>query len=229
MCKIFVKHHLGLGDCITHNGMVRNVVNGHIDCEVFVSCKPHKYENIKFMYRDEPRIKILQLDDNETNLHLQSTKYDKVISSHFDAGTTFDYSVYGDDAFYYHAGFDPKIRIEDFYVKRDFEKEEFLYKNLTQGINSEKYIFIHEKPEQNIVIDRNKLQSDLPIIFAKSDYSFFDLLTIIEKAQEVHIISSCFLSFFMVKKLNIKTFAHMYADRSELTEMVKKNGIDVIL
>ena len=86
-----------------------------------------------------------------------------------------------------------------------------------------------EKQEQNIVIDRNKLQSDLPIIFAKSDYSFFDLLTIIEKAQEVHIISSCFLSFFMVKKLNIKTFAHMYADRSELTEMVKKNGIDVIL
>ena len=229
MCKIFVKHHLGLGDCIIHNGMVRKVVSNNPNCQVFVSCKPHNYDNIKFMYKDESRINILELDDSGTHEHLLNNKYDLVISSHFDTGVKFDYSFYGDDAFYLHAGFDPKVRTKNFYVERDYEKEEFLFKKLTQKIGTEKYIFIHEKPEQNIIINRNKLNSDLPIILAKPEYNFFDLLTLIEKAQEVHVISSCFLSFFMVKKLNDKTFAHMYVDRSELTDMVKRNGIDVIL
>jgi hypothetical protein len=229
MCKIFIKYHLGLGDCIIHNGMVRKVVTDHPNCQVFVSCKPHNYENIKFMYKDEPRINILKLDDRGTNQHLATTKYDIVISSHFEFGTKFDYTLYGDDAFYLHAGFDPKVRTENFYVKRDYEKEKFLFEKLTKEIGTEKYIFIHEKPEQNIVINRSKLNSDLPIILAKPEYNFFDLLTLIEKSEEVHVISSCFLSFFMVKKLNEKTFAHMYADRSELTDMVKKNGINVIL
>jgi hypothetical protein len=229
MKKIFVKHHLGLGDCIVHNGMVRNIIKNNNDCEVYVATKHHNYENIKFMYRDDERIKILLLDDAGTNIHLQNTPYDRVVYSHFDNGTNFTYNIYGDDSFYLHAGFDPKIRIKDFYLKRDYQKELNLYHKLIDQVGSENYIFIHEKPEQNIKIDMSKIKTNLPIIYANPEYNFFDLLTTIERANEVHVISSCFLSYFMINKINKKIFAHMYADRNDLIGIVSKSGIDVVL
>lgn len=229
MKKIFIKQHLGLGDCIIHNGMVRKICETHKQADVYVPCQSYNLTNIKFMYRDNPKIKILEMNDRQMNYHLQTTKYDHVVYSHFDKGTVYNYGVYGDDAFYLHAGFDPADRINYFFVQRNFEQENQLYEQLISKINSKEYIFLHEKPEQNIVINRNKISSLLPIIYAEPDYNFFDLLTTIEKAKEVHVISSCFLSFFMTKKINKNTYAHMYADRIELETIVKQNNIDVIL
>jgi hypothetical protein len=227
--KIFVKNHLGLGDCIAHNGMVRKILHDDPNCEVYIASKIHNYENISFMYRDNTSIKILKLDDLETNQHLMHNKYDKIISSHFEGEPNYEYLEIGDDAFYTKTGFDPKVRREFFFIERDYEKEINLYKKLTSEIGTEDYIFIHEKPEQNIVINREKIKTNLPIIYAKSEYGFFDLLTIIEKAKEVHVISSCFLSYLMIDKINEKVYAHMYADRSDLTNMIKYNNIDVVL
>lgn len=227
--KIFVKHHLGLGDCIIHNGMVRKIGEDNPDCEIYCASKPHNYKNIKFMFKDNSKINVLELDDDDVNKHLSQNNYDKVISSHFDSGTLYPYETYGDDAFYLKAGFDPLIKNSYFYVERDYKREDDLYNKLTNEIGSKDYIFIHEKPEQDIVIDREKINLKLPIILAKPEYDFFDLLKIIENAKEVHVISSCFLSFFMAKKINPKTYAHMYCDRDYLSEMIRNNHIDVIL
>lgn len=229
MKKIFVKHHLGLGDCIIHNGMVRKILEDNKDSKVYCSCKNHNYENIKYMYRDSPNIIVLNMDDSETNNHLKSTHYDQIVSSHFDDGTDYGYNIHGDDAFYLNVGMNPKIKKTHFFIDRDLNREKKLYNKIINEIGSEEYIFIHEKPEQNIVIDRNKIKNNLPIVTAKPDYSFFDLLYVIEMAKEVHVISSCFLSFFMVKKINKNIFAHMYTDRIELSNMVKNNDINIIV
>lgn len=231
MKKIFVKHHLGLGDGIIHNGMIRKIAEDNPEYGIYCAAKPHNYKNINFMFRDNPRINVLDMDDNGVNLHLFNTRYDKIITSHFDSGTIFPYEQYGDDAFYLKIDMDPKIKKTHFYIERDYKREDDLYNKLTKEIGSKDYIFIHEKPNENIVINREKLNLELPIISAKPEYDFFDLLKIIENAKEVHIISSCFLSFFMVNKINPKTFAHMYSDitRIPLTNMIKKTGIDIIL
>ena len=227
--KIFVKHHLGLGDCIIHNGMVRKISEDYPDYEIYCASKTHNYKNISFMFKDNPKINVLDMDDNGVDEHLSQTNYDKIISSHFDSGAPYSYDEYGDDAFYLKVGIDPLIKTTHFYVERDYDKETDLYNKLTNEIGSEDYIFIHEKPEQNIIIDREKINLKLPIISAKPEYDFFDLLKIIENAKEVHIISSCFLSFFMVKKINPKTYAHMYCDRLYLSDMIRNNDIEVIL
>jgi hypothetical protein len=229
MKKIFVKHHLGLGDCIIHNGMIRKTLEDNKDSIVYCSCKNHNYENIKYMYRDSPNIVVLNMDDMETNEHLRTTRYDKIVYPHFDNGSIYDYNKYGDDAFYLKVGMDPKIKKTHFFIDRDLSREKKLYNEIVSKIGSNDYIFIHEKPEENILIDRDKIKNNLPIVTAKPEYSFFDLLYVIEMAKEVHVISSCFLSFFMVKKINKNIFAHMYADRSYLSEMIKKNNIEVIL
>ena len=227
--RIFVKHHLGLGDCIIQNGMVRKTLEDNKGAKVYCSCINNLYDNIKYMYRDSPNIIVLNMDDNETNVHLETTHYDKIVHSHFDRGTNYDYNDYGDDAFYLNVGMDPKIKKTHFFIDRDMDREKKLYNEIVEEIGSDEYNFIHEKPEQNIIIDRNKIKNNLPIVLAKPEYSFFDLLYTIEMAKEVHVISSCFLSFFMVKKINKNIFAHMYLDRIELSKMILRNGINVML
>jgi formyltetrahydrofolate synthetase len=180
------------------------------------------------MYRDSPNIVVLNMDDNETNEHLKTTHYDKIVHAHFDNGTNYSYNNYGDDAFYLNVGMDPKIKKTHFFIDRDMDREKKLYNKIVEEIGSDEYNFIHEKPEQNIIIDRTKIKNNLPIVFAKPEYSFFDMLYTIEMAKEVHVISSCFLSFFMVKKINKNIFAHMYSDRIELSNMILKNEINVI-
>jgi hypothetical protein len=44
--KIFFKHHLGMGDAIVHNGMVRKYLQDHPATQIFI---PSKFENTEDM------------------------------------------------------------------------------------------------------------------------------------------------------------------------------------
>jgi hypothetical protein len=230
MGKIFVRHHLGMGDHIAHNGLIRKVSEDYPNHNIYISSKEHNYENVKFMFRDNLKVNVLQMNDHETNVHLESVKYDKIIDCSFSRGGSWlAYVNYGDDIFYKIGNYDPKIRKTHFFIQRDYDREIKLYEQIINDLGTEDYLFLHEKPNENILIDRKKINSNLPFFLAKKEYKFFDLLTTIEKAKEVHIISSSFLSYFMIQKLNDKTFAHMYADRNELSDFVKNNQIEIIL
>jgi hypothetical protein len=227
--KIFIRHHLGLGDCIVHNGMVRKISIDSPNHNIWISCYYHNLDNVKFMYRDNPNIHIFPVSsDHETNAHISSSNYDKVISS-FLHGGKYNYGVFFDDAFYLEANIDPKIKTENFYIERDYDRENEVYEELVTNNGISDYIFIHEKEESGIKIDRNKITNNFPIVYADKKYKTFELLSVIEKAKECHIISSSFLSLFMCKKYNHNIFAHMYADRNELTNYIIKNNIKVIL
>jgi len=227
MNKIFVKTHLGLGDNIVCNGMIRKISESYPDYEIHCASKSHNFENVHFMFRDNSKIKVLEMDDNGVQDHLSKNKYDIFVNCSLPSYQ--NYINHGDDSFYLQIQMDPSVKKQYFYLERDFNSELDLYKKLTDEIGTEDYIFIHEKPNENKLVDRNKIRNDLKIITAKPEYKIFDFLTIIERAKEVHVISSCFLSLFMTKKYNDKTFAHMYVDRFELSGIVKKNNIDIIL
>lgn len=225
MKKIFVKTHLGLGDNIVCNGMMRKLSEDYHGYEVHCASKTHNFENVKFMYRDNPNIHVHMLDDMEVESHLMGNFYEQV----FNCSASYDeYILYGDDIFYKKIGMDPLVRKNKFYLDRDYNKEMLLYNKIIDEIGSEDFIFIHEKKDENILVNKNKINSNLPIVYAEKHYGIFELLTLIEKAKQVHIISSSFLSFFMTKKYNENTFAHMYADRKELINIVRKNNIEVI-
>lgn len=228
--KIFVKQHLGLGDNIVHNGMVRKISEDFVDFEIVVPAKPHNFDNVSFMYRDNPKIKVVSVEnDYQMDVHINQSGYYKIISSFLIDQNEFDYSKDFDDAFYLKAGYDPKIKTTHFYIERDYEEENRIFKELVLDNDISEYIFIHEKTEEGILIDRNRIQNNLSIVYADKKYKTFSLLGVIEKAKECHIISSSFLSLLMCYNINKNTYAHMYSDRMELSEYIKNNKINVIL
>ena len=79
--KIFVKHHLGMGDIIVHNGMVRKIAEDNPNSEIFLASKHTNLKNTKYMFRDNPRIIVIGvLDDGEVSNITNSNNFDKIIT-----------------------------------------------------------------------------------------------------------------------------------------------------
>ena len=228
--KIFVCHHLGLGDCIVHNGMIRKIYQENPDCLICVPSKPNNLDNVLFMYRDIKNIKVISVNnDYEMYKHIDSSDYDEVISSSLvKQNSKFNYGVDFDDAFYLEAGMDPTIKKTHFYINRDINEEEKTYNELVVNRGLTDYVFLHEKQNEGIVINRNKITNSYPIVSADIKYKTFSLLKVIENAKECHLVSSSFLSLLMCYELNKNVFAHMYTDRIEIAEYIRKNGIKTI-
>ena len=230
MSKIFVKHHLGMGDNIVHNGMIRKIAEDNPNSQIYLAAKHHNFKNVEYMFRDNPRITVLSVEsDSDMNLAIMTGGFDKIISSHFGDGNSYHYETYFDDAFYMLVGMDPLIKQSHFYIDRNSELENRVFDELITSKGITDYLFVHEKPEQNVILSREKMEQGLPIITADPKYGMFELLKVIENAKSVNIISSSFLSLMMCKQFNQNVVAHMYCDRPHITPYIKKHNIEVLL
>ena len=64
--KIFIYHHMGLGDFISCNAIIRKLCNQNK--EIFLICKSydHFLKNVEFMYRDLNNLFLIKIkDENE--------------------------------------------------------------------------------------------------------------------------------------------------------------------
>lgn len=228
--KIFVKHHLGMGDNVVHNGMIRKIAQDNPYSDIYLAAKHHNFKNVEYMFRDNPKIKVLSVtDDSGMYRTISSGNFDRVISSHFGDGNPYHYEKYFDDAFYMLVGMDPSIKTTHFYLERDSELENRVFDEMITSKGITDYLFVHEKPELNVRLNRDKMESGLPIITADPQYGMFELLKVIENAKSVNIISSSFLSLMMCKKYNQNVVAHMYCDRPYIAPYIKKHNIEVLL
>lgn len=219
-----------MGDNIVHNGMIRKIAKENPDCEIFTGSKDYYFDNVKYMYRDVPNINVISVvEDSGLQHHLRTNKYDQIISTHFGDRMPYQYERYFDNAFYMMVGVDPKVKIDYFHLERDADLEDKIYKKLITDKGFQDYVFVHEKKENRVLIDRSKIGTDLPVVVAEPEYGIFELLKVIENAKSVHVVSSCFLSLFMCKNYNKNFFAHMYCDRAHITPYIQQHGINVIL
>jgi hypothetical protein len=228
---IFIKTHLGMGDNIVHNGLIRKIAIENPTSQVFTAAKNHYLKNVQYMYRDVDNITVVGVnEDSGLNNYLANNKFDKIISTHFgDGNVTYPYDKYFDDAFYIMVGENPSVKTEYYHLERDEEIVIKVYNELRVDKGITDYIFIHEKKDYRVLVDRNKIEKDLPIVFAEEKYGVFELLKVIENAKSVHVISSSFLSLFMCKQYNKNFFAHMYCDRVEIAPYIERHGLNVIL
>jgi hypothetical protein len=198
----FIYHHLGLGDHIICNGMVRHYKE--IYGKVAVFCKPHNYENVKYMYRDDENIEILSIgDDSDVNNYISSNKIENdVIRIGFENLYTYPSSGF-DESFYKIANIPFEYRFSKFFFLRDTEKEKEVFNYV--NANNEEYIFVHGD------VDRNKIRTDLKIIENPTEFKVFDILKIIENATEVHIMESsikCFINSYVFERPSF--YYHQY-------------------
>lgn len=204
----YIYHHLGLGDHIICNGLVRHFAEKYEEVTVF--CKSNNYENVSYMFRDDKKI-IISPHENDRDV-LDYIKINNLSSNVFMIGfgnlwsknpSTFDIGFYD----CVNLPFD--IRFNKFKLERDYETEKKVLEEMNP--NNDDYIFVHDDPERNFLIDNNKLRSDLKIIKNNTNYSIFEMLGVIENATEVHLMQSSFKDLVNSIKIDKpKFFYHSY-------------------
>ena len=219
MVKTIV-HHLGLGDQIMLNGMVRHFAE--TDTVAIIVKRCHE-ESVRFMYRDiSDRVELILVDTTNPQVIWSKVKGDVIALATYgidDNGWTFMTQGQGSvmtnwaHGVYIQAGINPKYMYSKFKVDRDKSKE---FK-----IDNENYIFVHDDPERDRVIDvktdkfiykpQSKVIDNNQEFFKCERPNIFEYLGVIENADEVHCMNSSYN--WMIELMNIgipkKNFFHL--------------------
>jgi hypothetical protein len=211
---IHIYHHLGLGDHIICNGLVRKIKENHDKVVVF--SKTSNYENVSYMFRDDPNIIIKPFEIDE----LVSEYIQKNNISNNTLKVGFDNLWIGnpktfDIGFYNNANIPFECRFSHFKFLRNSEKEKEIIDTLNP--NNDPFIFLHEDKKRGFLLDRNKIRKDLKIIENDLRFNIFDMLGLIEMSDEVHLMQSSIkdlINSFIIDKptINYHTYVRNYPE-----------------
>tara|TARA_Y100000741_G_C18211957_1_gene542071 strand:+ start:459 stop:1268 length:810 start_codon:yes stop_codon:yes gene_type:complete len=214
--NIIIYQHLGLGDMISNNALIRYLIKVNPKTKsFFILCKKMHFKTIKFMYRDLKKIRIVAISNDqkkekkEVNRYLKNFKkdYELIKIGHEFYLPTNNLNPDKNNPwhctinFYKQFGLPFDYKYKNSFWKRDYKNEKKLFKKLVK--NSRNYIFVHDDIKRGLVINTEKFSKNLKIIRNDEKNFIFDYGLIIEKASEIHLIESSFRQLCEV--LNLKT------------------------
>ena len=229
----YIHQHGRLGDMILCNGLVRHLLESKNKRDkIYIFCRSRHLKSVKFMYRDEKKIKIVPLNENlnlkdekllakyETNKArniIEKIKLKKKINfisigfenyhktAELNTDKSFPWPC--DIVFYKQFNISFKYRFLNSYWKRDIKNEKKLFKKLV-GIN-QPYAFVHDDKDRNFVIDTKNINPNLKIIRNDKKELIFNFGLILEQAKEIHIMESSFRQIIEVLNTeNIKLYLY---------------------
>lgn len=198
--QLCIHHHLGLGDHFDCHGMVRYMLKNFDFEKVYVFSKSNYFNMIEYMYKDEDNIEVVKIDKDlneyeqvnsflkdKPSLHFLRVGFDKYPAGRevLDNKNCWEY-------FYEQVQIPHSIRTDYFYVERDKDAENELFKELNP--ENKPYIFVHDDPDRGYEIDMTKLTNDYHVIRNNNTKNIFHFIKVLEDAQEIHCMESSFKS-----------------------------------
>jgi hypothetical protein len=193
--EVTIHHHLGLGDHIICNGLVRFLAE-HYDVELF--CKNHNLDNIKTMYRDNNRIKILGVNNDFEADSIGHSK-PQYIRLGVALNGYFPLDMDWAEVFYYQVD-----------MPYDYSWKYFYHnKTLNQNIVPlESYAFLCNCGSDSIDgLDYGKINPALKKIYSNNG-GFFDNIDVIQNATEIHCINSSYIH--LIDRIEIPNTAKLF-------------------
>lgn len=218
-----IAHHLGMGDMIVLNGLVRFIYKRDKNKyeKIYLLCYAHNKNNVERMYNDLNKLELFIIEnENQIGNTIDNFNGD-VENLHLDGDGYNMYNEIGDDAFFITKNYDKVLR-KKFKIKRDINKEEEIF---NQYVFNQPYIFVHDDEERGYKINDSKLP-DLPKVRIPKSVNIFDALKIMEKASECHVISSAFVCLLQsMPKLNKNITVHTSVRNAYLEKYFLNDGL----
>lgn len=195
---VLIHHHMGVGDSIICNGLVRSLLmdNSYFSDAIVCSWE-RNVKTIQRMYDDTDRVHILSIPENTNevlavNQFLNESKICDFVRCGF--GMMENLIALGlassfDQTFYLCAGVQYENQWSRFHYRRDFEKEEAILKKLNP--TNKPFIFVHDAPDRGYTLDVPN-PNGLKVIKNDMSESIFDMGRLLESAQEIHCMESSF-------------------------------------
>ena len=218
MLKTLIVHqHMGLGDHIDCNGLVRILADQFNFVELFV--KKHNYESVQRMYRDNSKIRLIVLtldglDDEyqQVKQYVRNRKstpfhrYDFVQIGHKNYPKKPSPSVNCREYFYQQFDLNLEDLKQSFYYQRDLNDEVRVLEKLNP--HNEPFAFVHDDPKRGFVIPDAVAKQGLKILRNDLSENIFSYLKVLEQATEIHCMESSFKSLTELFPTNGKLYFH---------------------
>lgn len=203
----YICQHLGIGDHLICNGLVRTIYNPNEEYTMFV--KEKYLDSVSFMFRDLKNFSFItgEAENNISFLQRNHINSDDIIYAGFSWVDMVNHSF--DENFYLQNNVDFNNKWSNFYVERDEQRENRLFDHFDI---QEPYVFIHEDDQRGFSIDRNLLP-EVRVIKADNNLTnnIFDYLKIMENAEQIHCIESSFLHLADLTSINDNIIFHSYS------------------
>tara|TARA_Y100000996_G_scaffold415577_1_gene411369 strand:- start:2743 stop:3534 length:792 start_codon:yes stop_codon:yes gene_type:complete len=217
----FVMFHQGWTDIILCIGLIFYNLDNYSN--VVLLMREDSKDMIDFIFRNIININIIYI-----NKKLLDTDYKyKVIAEY--KNKNFDINLYGGSLnkninhipkdiankyhFYKSYSIDENLSIQNFKIERNYQLEDNKYKYLINKIG-DKYVIIFDDKDRNLSIDKSKIiNKNLPTFnLCNSSKICFDLIKIIENAEEIHILSTFWslIIYQLQKKYNLFNKNNIY-------------------
>lgn len=226
---VYILGHQGLGDHLLCGGIYREYASRYP--LVLISVTKNYAPTLKSMLADLVNVRIISFDfpilDSRLKLKMESQAlllqkigFDVLHLGAFEAGFFKDPTKRLDENYYDQAGLDLRHRWDSFDVPRNLERELELKSLLVpHGSN---YIFVHDDESRNFNIRSEYFPKGMlvvrPQISLSDKFSFFDYLSVIEGAAEIHCIESSFAALIEGMQIKGRKFAHRYARPEALND-----------
>lgn len=210
MKPLYVQWHLGNGDALLCNGLIRVLAERH--GKVIIPSYPHNLQAVSFMFSDDPRIEVVEA---QSSIHAAAMAV--ASGNHLQLG-------------YYSDGkFDPRRFDQEFYSQANvpFSARWDAFKipyEMRQVHLEEGHAFVHQDSERGFGLSDEHFPRAMSIILVNKTRAFFDWIPDIQKCEEIHVINSCFL--ILIDSLPDiecqKLFFHRYARPTDYPVLRKK-------
>lgn len=220
--ELYVHHHLGLGDHIDCNAMVRIFLDEYDFDSVNVFAKERYSGMIQHMYRDEENIKVITVPNEDEYATILKFIQENNIENFIKVGHEFypwgreeELGMGCAEIFYQQMNIPYERRFDDFYYERDEDEEKRVYEKLNP--NDEEYIFVHDDANRGFEIPIEELENiagtkDIKIIRNDITENLFHFGMVLEKAKQIHCMESAFRSLVEVLDTTDELFFHNFRD-----------------
>lgn len=195
---LLIHHHMGVGDSIICNGLVRSLLtNGSYFSDIIVCSWERNTKTVQRMYDNTDHVHVLSIPENTNevvavNSFINENKICDFIRCGF--GMMENMMRLGmassfDQCFYLSAGVPYEHQWSHFQYRRDSEKEEAVLTKLNPS--NEPFIFVHDAPDRGYTFDPVNTKG-LKVIKNDMSESIFDMGKLLESAKEIHCMESSF-------------------------------------
>lgn len=177
MNSLYVLSHLGIGDHMLCNGLIRNLATKY--GLIQIPCFLHNYESVHFMFKDLPNVQAVAIKDEADAIRL--AQLNGSLRLGYYSLDSFNSDIF-DQEFYRQAGVPFKERWDNFRIGCSVADA---------GWDHPDYAFVHDDRERTFGIEYSRIE--LPIVKPVKNGHIFNNLKLIRSAAEVHCINSSFL------------------------------------
>ncbi len=217
--RVLLFFHLGLGDMLVSNALIRYMCSHHEDVVVIVK-KPYM-QSALFLWKDVDNLSLYPVTGQRDTVPLDvftSLGFTCVVLG--DNGITpWRKSLDWTKDLYAQAGVPTNIIRRGFILHRDRDREQATYDRMLAGHDGP-YVFVHDDPLRGYTIDSSRLPRHKVIHPGRVEDEnpstcLFDYCRVIERAEEVHVIDSSYSWLVELVGLHTNCTMHCYVKSGE--------------